>query len=880
MMEEWKKIQSTYKIKEIIGIVCMTIVSVVGIIFECIVSGGKIFIVINNIESFALTVLQIQATVGTLIFTIITLMAGNISDSYMGVSISDFYLNIKPWYLTQKRLIIISLVLSLLSVFSFAFGKYNIIFCLFIASFIAIFISIGELYSAFEGRNKKDKEIEAYVEYMMENKAKDKAEIETEIEKKVNIYQNFILDWKNTVYGQDRESYEKFFNLFQKWTSILLNYREDKTLEIVTQQCYTMAYCLLGSEKTFIKEKGLKFVQEIYDTVWENISQNKPILNQFKSDFSLFIEIGDELIQNISKINVENVENMLKLENFVDSVLRVALWLRNDNLIDSQENASEPIGYQYNFQNTVSELCSFTRCIGHYLARQNSMGNIIRSKVWEQPFNRWSLFSTYGIPQERKEDFLGAKANVYFSYCFGLIVSGKESIVKEGLYFQGMRNLIMLDNKDQALLYLSVHCYIYYLAVREDDDCISPELRNSAKSIWNDENVKRVFSNFINKLFSNLDWINIEFLDEIYNIIKRFELFPTYTSSKVMIAEQVTSDFYLFLVLFLSHRYFCPELLEKNIDDIRAFRYVAFNSENETKKILNELYEMIFMENKNKQQINEEIQLMYNDLEKIVKKKQKERYIKEAKEAQKNYKSNINEQKLCEEMRKTSFNIITEKFAPILVDDVEGENITIELLELLDFTNSVENKSFIDSYYSAIDGNFLKGIRDYLCEKGVVERKHRFKDFANDKEFMEYLTTNNMHYLLGSAIILKNEDYKNNNEYKRFLEKYETMYTTLLPEGIALRKNAVQIQLHEIKASISSPKLEEQNIKYDSKTKEYQYSIINGLLIDFEEKELREFLHNNRKLIKITADVSIRVSENPCGTILDAEANLNRSNFA
>ena len=61
-MEEWKKIQSTYQIKEIIGIVCMTIVSVVGIIFECIVSGGKIFIVINNIESFALTVLQIQAT--------------------------------------------------------------------------------------------------------------------------------------------------------------------------------------------------------------------------------------------------------------------------------------------------------------------------------------------------------------------------------------------------------------------------------------------------------------------------------------------------------------------------------------------------------------------------------------------------------------------------------------------------------------------------------------------------------------------------------------------------------------------------------------------------------------------------------------------------
>ena len=36
----------------------------------------------------------------------------------------------------------------------------------------------------------------------------------------------------------------------------------------------------------------------------------------------------------------------------------------------------------------------------------------------------------------------------------------------------GMRNTVRLDNKYQALLYLVVHCYIYYLAVRESDDCV------------------------------------------------------------------------------------------------------------------------------------------------------------------------------------------------------------------------------------------------------------------------------------------------------------------------------------------------------------------------------------------------------------------------
>lgn len=67
---------------------------------------SNILIPIDDIEAFSLTIIQIQATVGTLIFTIIALITGNISDSYIGVSISDFYLNLKPWKLTQKYLLL------------------------------------------------------------------------------------------------------------------------------------------------------------------------------------------------------------------------------------------------------------------------------------------------------------------------------------------------------------------------------------------------------------------------------------------------------------------------------------------------------------------------------------------------------------------------------------------------------------------------------------------------------------------------------------------------------------------------------------------------------------------------------------------------------
>lgn len=130
----------------------------------------------------------------------------------------------------------------------------------FIATLIAILISILEMYSAFKGRNKQNQEIEAYVNYMLESNI--------EYEKKLNIYQNFVLDWKKVVDLQDKQSYEKFLEIFENCMSVLWDYRTDEALSSIEQQCYSISYCLLGSEKKALKEKGLEFVQEVYDILW------------------------------------------------------------------------------------------------------------------------------------------------------------------------------------------------------------------------------------------------------------------------------------------------------------------------------------------------------------------------------------------------------------------------------------------------------------------------------------------------------------------------------------------------------------------------------------------------------------------------------------
>lgn len=46
------------------------------------------------------------------------------------------------------------------------------------------------------------------------------------------------------------------------------------------------------------------------------------------------------------------------------------------------------------------------------------------------------------------------------------------------------------------------------------------------------------------------------------------------------------------------------------------------------------------------------------------------------------------------------------------------------------------------------------------------------------------------------------------------------------------------------------------NVEYDRETGKYYYRILDGLPIDFDEDELREFLYNNRKVINVTAKIS------------------------
>nr|WP_314463354.1 hypothetical protein [uncultured Clostridium sp.] len=865
-METWKKIRKKYNSIEMIGIFGILICLCIGIFLDWnVIIKYNILIHVGDISSFSLTILQIQATIATLTVAIIALITGSISDSHMGVSVSDFYLNIKPWILKQKILIFLSLGLCLAGTIFYLYGLYNIVFYMFIATLITVSISIIEIYSAFKGKNVEDEEIEAYIDYLLESKE--------DFQIKVNIYQNFVSDWKRVVNSQERQSYEKYFALFKKCMLKILYYETDEGLVVIKKQCYSMAYCLLNSERTTMKENGIKFIEGVYEVLWgvvlDNKTSNDSIRNRYRNGFFFYTEISEELIQSFQELSAENVEKNLRFENLSDLILRVEIWLmyyENDTVKKANRDN--------NYINEVDQLCFLARSIGYYLGKQRSKGNITNPQKWTSILNRWSILGSFNVPEERCNDFLEAKLRVYFNYCYGMLLCGHEDIVRQGLYLTGMNNAVKLDNRYHELLYLMVHCYVYYLSEREDDDCVSEAVRKSAKSLLNDGAVKASFENFLNMLAENEEWLDVDIPKQMYEILNRYELFPQFGSSKTMIMENVISDFYLFLILYMSHEYYMPELLEKNIDDMDTFRYVSSGNEKETKALFVSLFRLIFSGNKTDEQIDIEVGLMYDSLEKIVKKKQKERYIELAKEEQKTYETSINEQEICERIEHDALEKIKDKFSDILVDNDEKNGIIrVDLLTLDDYTKSL-SKKILDGYYSHMDGMFLFGIEKFLYRRKNLEIKNRFNDFSNDKEFMNYLESNMLKILLGSQFILKNRDFRATSEYNEFLNDYDTIYTSVVREAIALKKDAIKVCLHSVNVSIHSPNINESRAEFDKKTGKYKYSILNGLPIDFDAEELSEFLYNNRKMINVTAKISIQVNEKIVGALLTGRKGL------
>ncbi len=111
---------------------------------------------------------------------------------------------------------------------------------------------------------------------------------------------------------------------------------------------------------------------------------------------------------------------------------------------------------------------------------------------------------------------------MYFNYFYGLIKNGFGDIVKESLYVVGMQNLYSIQNRNEAIFYLAIQCYLYYLAERESEDCVRLEMKQDASSIIQDKQIKLYNEYIIQLLTYNEDFLNLQLEEDIYKLLRSF----------------------------------------------------------------------------------------------------------------------------------------------------------------------------------------------------------------------------------------------------------------------------------------------------------------------------------------------------------------------
>lgn len=798
-------------------------------------------IICNSVDrNFTLVILQIQATVDTLTIAIIALISGKVSDSSMGIAISDYYMNIRPIIFKQKRIIISSLLLLVANIGFYIMEWYYIVLCLFAVTIIFILMSVSEVYLLFSGKKSAENEIKDYICCVLQKKGFYII--------KYNICNNFVDDWKDIMQSQSKEEYESYKEMFLTGIKVLFSYKSQESICDIKEICKRAEYNFLNSENRVVRENGIELLGEIYETLWKCILKDMENVN-YQKPFNLFGEICISAVEAVGKMSAEKAYKCVQWDGLLEGILRVTYW----------------IGYDENYSDIeLGDVYGFARYAGTYLSGNYNDKN---SYYWKSILRKCFWLYTANLPEERVEDYSEAKCIINFNYIYGFVENGFVDLVVENFFEEAMANIFYLENKYQVLMGMLVHCYLYYLAKRESKQVLPQMFQDCAEKIITNKAVKKVFKGFLEQINRRSDLIDIGIMEQMIKILSSYEKIGS-GSKNYLIMENVVREFYLFVILYLSHTYYVKDLYEKNLDDNVYTSYIYEKNEKKTKGILCEIYKLIDYKEETDETIKANVELMYDEFVSFEKRRFKEKQMQKALREQIQYILSVDLDEVIVHIKAMVKEKLTEKFKAIIIDsNINADIVEIPILTLFDYTNAI-NTNCVDSFCPNMYGQFAVGLEWILRKANILEEVDRKDSFLDDKEYMDYLRSNQLKLLIGSKFVLSNKDYMLTHEFDELTKDFTIIYTMLMERGLALKTGSVKVYIHSIDVKIRPQKISDERQSYNEETGLFTYSIYSGMPIDFNENELEAFLHDSRKVVEISAKISVQTEKERIGALI------------
>lgn len=827
--------------KEIASIFLCCVIIIIGIIEEAVAARDKSLISIEDFRNFSFVLLQIQAGVSTITVALIALISGMINEEVYGISVTRYYMITRPRFFKQIVVVILTISLVFLGTIFNIFELYNMVCVCFFLEWIFIILSIVEIFPVFYGKKKCEKEIKEYVESAMTS---------SEIREKMEINRVFCESWVSDLEEYDFEQRE---NLYLLGIENMLLENSDEAISFVNNQAGEIIRNHLLHNEHWINGRGLQLLHSVYERIWGLILDKKVDATKTK----LFPNIIQYLFYDVRSVllhfEIKEIEDYFDYQSLSEYAARVIVYyLQHDKELCQRE---------------LSTLEMYGAFLGYLLGvKQNER----RMELDDADISYWSrmlecvFISKTNIPEEMIPIFEMHRCKIYFSYIASVIQDGyTELIIK---YFYGSNRYVYENNFYEILLSFCVHCYLYYLAVAENDNIVPDKARKSANFIIKQKtNVIYPFEKKLDNFyaFSENYLIEHDFQKLMGKVLKRFEMYNM-GQVKQIVMPDVICKWYVTLLLLLDEHCF----LNRNIThylhgDILSYihMFLIDNYDIVTDEIVSIYETLSFRQVEN---IEDKKSELYGKLKTALIEKYKEVDIKESYESHKKFISDGGEHILTENAKKIIMERIKRTFASVIDEPLGKSNeISFMLIQLHNETRFL-NERTISEFLGLMEGNFCAYLINILYKMGKVKMYDRSD--KSDQEYINYLKRKKIDVLMGAEHKLKQKDYTNKRLYEKFERKCNCIYTSGR-NALAFVKDKLKIAVRDVNVTIQSGDLSEDNISFDETSGKYRIEFFDKVEGLFDEQEAREYAKNKFKIISVYVKIAIR-AEDEAGVII------------
>lgn len=769
-------------------------------------------------EDLLLSLFSVQASIATVGIAIVSIITGVTSESYLGISFSEYVTSIKPVILKHKFLLIASLVLIVANYIATSFLLVNLCVAILVVSVAIAIRLVADVYIIFRGTTNLRSDIRDHVinNYDTRRIADIKNELVNAIEVDSTLTIEYTCSVLKDIFALEVEKHD----------------RGNKTIDVIEMAMAEAFAKIAKQHNSFRTNNMMKFVYDIYCIANKHDGYVQPL--------RLWDQIYRDFYSGLSDLSDEQIK-----DDYYYYLMHGELY---KNIVAQAHEKPD-----YSFLKYYS-CWAYNALLSNKSNRDKDIQKRIKKDLYELTTSQL-LYDSQDISPDEQSIRIQE-----LCFLLKIAIDAQDTQLIEDEFFDYFKYPNRKEALNLALVIILI--YLYYLAARETLKS-GKDIQDYAKKLL------RRNREFISYFYYELDILAIakEHKAFIDSLIHHWEQFDEGTAKHVIIVDAI-DDFFMFTICAQSWNKDKLSQMLNVVEPNGMFpiyqRYFAKESKERTSMLFDDFCKL-FAEGEHTHGSHSERLEVLEDVF-------NERYHQEI--IQKGSESTLSEadmntyaERLCQNGSEFIKNNLLQ--FPVRITDEEQPLLQNNDCVLLyaQLPNSMIREQRV---YSALSNHIEAGIMGAFlnCILGNVE----FKEVESSEKTKQKCLIDMVNALsISPTIAIGHRDTFWGEEDERMLQKFtESMEHIKFSGGynsfFIIDGRKVEFIIHNIRVEYSDvPEdtiLKKCELRDDGK---YFYNITNDIYIPFEKHEVVQYVQNTEKIIKVLADITYRLPNGKIG---------------